>query len=264
MSAVLLEASVGGVVSTSFVYFRYFFSFLQKPPFQSQVQATLVVLASRGRSRSSISPQRKEARSDVICCCVFGSTGRIPNMHFESFSGCGPQSDGPYSGHSSSNTLSSTASSGGHSDSDKWYEMGVGGGSSGDQAETEPNGLGGGGYLQGASADSGIDGSSFGAPHHSHSHSHHGSTTSLLAPSGSREGRERSVSPWHSPTEGSRRMLERSPAAAESSGPPGERSLDGTGRIPPTHLLIRDSSTYSLSDAGSHSRLFFLSLLGCF
>ncbi|XP_030260582.1 signal-induced proliferation-associated 1-like protein 1 isoform X2 [Sparus aurata] len=110
----------------------------------------------------------------------------------------GSQSDGPYSGHSSSNTLSSTASSGGHSDSDKC-------------------------------------------------------TTSLLAPSGGRESRERSVSPWHSPTEGGRRMLERSPAAAESPGPPGERSMDGTGRTPPTHLLVRDSSTYSLSEAGSHS-----------
>lgn len=167
----------------------------------------------------------------------------------------GLQSDGHYSGHSGSNTLSSTTSSGGHSDTDKWYEMGVGGGPIGDQAESEPNGLGGGGYLQGASADSGIDTSSFGAPHHSHSHSHHGSATSLLAPSGGREGRERSVSPWHSPTEGGRRMLERSPAAAESSVPPGERSLDGTGRTPPTHLLIRDSSTYSLSDTGSHPRL---------
>lgn len=162
------------------------------------------------------------------------------------------QSDGPYSGHSSSNTLSSTASSGGHSDSDKWYEMGAGGGSSGDQGETEPNGLGGGGYLQGASADSGIDTSSYGASHHSHPHSHHGSATSLLAPSGGRESRERS--PWHSPTEGGRRMLERSPAAAESPGPPGERSHEGTGRSPPTHLLVRDSSTYSLSEAGSHSR----------
>lgn len=240
------------------------FIFLQKPLFQNQVQATLVVLASRGRSRSSTSPQRKEARSDVTSVIVYLNLQLEFRIYsFSLFFVClfgGLQSDGPYSGHSSSNTLSSTASSGGHSDSDKWYEMGVGGGSSGDQAETEPNGLGGGGYLQGASADSGIDTSSFGAPHHSHSHSHHGSTTSLLAPSGSREGRERSVSPWHSPTEGSRRMLERSPAAAESSGPPGERSLDGTGRIPPTHLLIRDSSTYSLSDAGSHPRFFFVLL----
>uniref|UniRef100_A0A8C7XIU2 Signal-induced proliferation-associated 1 like 1 n=1 Tax=Oryzias sinensis TaxID=183150 RepID=A0A8C7XIU2_9TELE len=166
----------------------------------------------------------------------------------------GSQSDGPYSGHSSSNTLSSTASSGGHSDSDKWYDMGTGGGSSGDQGEPEPNGLGGGGYLQGASADSGIDTGSYGASHHSHPHSHHGSTTSLLAPGTSRESRERSASPWHSPTEGSRRMLERSPAAAESPGPPAERSMEGAGRTPPTHLLVRDSSTYSLSDTGSHSR----------
>lgn len=55
-------------------------------------------------------------------------------------------------------------------------------------------------------------------------------------------------------------MLERSPAAAESPGPPGERSLDGTGRTPPTHLLVRDSSTYSLSDAGSHPRSVCLSV----
>lgn len=167
----------------------------------------------------------------------------------------GSQSDSPYSGHSSSNTLSSTASSGGHSDSDKWYELGAGGGSSGDQGDPEPNGLGGGGYLQGSSADSGIDTSSYGpttsAPtHHAHPHSHHGSTTSLLAPGGGREGRERSTSPWHSPTEGSRRMLERSPAAAESAGPPSDRI---EGRTPPTHLLVRDASTYSLSDMGSHS-----------
>ncbi|KAM9356130.1 signal-induced proliferation-associated 1-like protein 1 [Pholidichthys leucotaenia] len=165
----------------------------------------------------------------------------------------GSQSDGPYSGHSSSNTLSSTTSSGGHSDSDKWYDLGAGGGSSGDQGEPEPNGLGGGGYLQGTSADSGIDTSSYGAPHHGHPHSHHGSTTSLLAPGGGRDSRERSASPWHSPTEGARRMLERSPAAAESAGPPAERSHDATGRTPPTHLLVRDSSTYSLSDTGAHS-----------
>uniref|UniRef100_A0A7N6B1N7 Signal-induced proliferation-associated 1 like 1 n=1 Tax=Anabas testudineus TaxID=64144 RepID=A0A7N6B1N7_ANATE len=178
-----------------------------------------------------------------------GSTGKCVTVELTQYIvvGCFPQytiiywSDSPYSGHSSSNTLSSTASSGGHSDSDKWYEMGAGGGSSG-------------GYLQGASADSGIDTSSYGASHHAHPHSHHGSTTSLLAPSGGRESRERSASPWHSPTEGGRRMLERSPAAAESPGPPGERSLEGTGRSPPTHLLVRDSSTYSLSDAGSHSR----------
>ncbi|XP_062324545.1 signal-induced proliferation-associated 1-like protein 1 isoform X2 [Osmerus eperlanus] len=155
----------------------------------------------------------------------------------------GSQSDGPYSGHSSSNTLSSTASSGGHSDSDKWYDLGAGG--PGDQPDTEPNGLGG-GYLQGASADSGIDTSSYGASHS------HGSSSSLLPPGG-REARERTPSPWHSPTEGGRRVLERSAATAESPGPPGERGGEGKARSPPTHLLVRDSSTYSLSEASSHS-----------
>lgn len=151
----------------------------------------------------------------------------------------GSQSEGPYS-HSSSNTLSSTTSSGGHSD-DKWYDLGSGG--MGDQPESEPNGLGGGGYLQGASADSGIDTTSYGP-------TTHGSSSSLLAV-GSAGARERAPSPWHSPTDGGRRVLERSPPAAESpvspaDGPP-------TTRSPPTHLLVRDGSTYSLSDMASYS-----------
>uniref|UniRef100_A0A8D3CI88 Signal-induced proliferation-associated 1 like 1 n=1 Tax=Scophthalmus maximus TaxID=52904 RepID=A0A8D3CI88_SCOMX len=209
-------------------------------------------------------PKRMSPGSESYSLVSSMALGRSPhNRSSPSNLSCssdasGSSSDGPYSGHSNSNTLSSTASSGAHSDSDKWYELGAGGASSGDQGEPEPNGLGGGGYLQGASADSGIDTSSYGAPHHAHPHSHHGSTTSLLAPSGSRESRERSASPWHSPTEGGRRMLERSPAAAESPGPPGERSMDGTGRSPPTHLLVRDSSTFSLSDTGSHSRSVFV------
>uniref|UniRef100_A0AAY4BWX5 Signal-induced proliferation-associated 1-like protein 1 n=1 Tax=Denticeps clupeoides TaxID=299321 RepID=A0AAY4BWX5_9TELE len=147
-----------------------------------------------------------------------------------------PQSEGPYSGHSSSNTLSSNASSGGHSD-DKWYDLGGGGPS--EQPDTEPNGLGGGSYLQGASADSGIDTTSYGASH--------GSSSSLLAV-GVPGPRERVPSPWHSPTDGGRRMLERSPPAAESPVPP-----EGQTRSPPTHLLVRDNSSYSLSDMASHS-----------
>ncbi|XP_016085501.1 signal-induced proliferation-associated 1-like protein 1 isoform X1 [Sinocyclocheilus grahami] len=150
----------------------------------------------------------------------------------------GSQSEGPYS-HSSSNTLSSTTSSGGHSD-DKWYDLGSGG--IADQPDLEPNGLGGGGYLQGASADSGIDATSYGPTH--------GSSSSLLAV-GAAGARERAPSPWHSPTEGGRRVLERSPPAAESpvspaDGPP-------TTRSPPTHLLVRDGSSYSLSDMASYS-----------
>lgn len=148
------------------------------------------------------------------------------------------QSEGPYS-HSSSNTLSSTASSGAHSD-DKWYDLGAGG--PGDVGESEPNGLGGGGYLQGSSADSGIDATSY-APHH-------GSAGSLLTV-GTSAPRERVASPWHGPSEGGRRVLERSPPAAESPVAPAEAP---TTRSPPTHLLMRDSSSYSLSDMASHSR----------
>ncbi|XP_053469686.1 signal-induced proliferation-associated 1-like protein 1 isoform X1 [Ictalurus furcatus] len=147
------------------------------------------------------------------------------------------QSEGPYS-HSSSNTLSSTASSGAHSD-DKWYDLGAGG--PGDVGESEPNGLGGGGYLQGSSADSGIDATSY-APHH-------GSAGSLLTV-GTSAPRERVASPWHGPSEGGRRVLERSPPAAESPVAPAEAP---TTRSPPTHLLMRDSSSYSLSDMASHS-----------
>uniref|UniRef100_A0A8B9HA62 Signal induced proliferation associated 1 like 1 n=1 Tax=Astyanax mexicanus TaxID=7994 RepID=A0A8B9HA62_ASTMX len=147
-----------------------------------------------------------------------------------------PQSEGPCS-HSSSNTLSSTASSGGHSD-EKWYDLG--GGGPGDGGDSEPNGLGGGGYLQGASADSGIDATSY-APH--------GSSSSLLAV-GAPAPRERSASPWHGPPEGGRRVLERSPPAAESPVSPAEVP---TTRSPPTHLLVRDGSSYSLSEMASHS-----------
>lgn len=150
----------------------------------------------------------------------------------------GSQSEGPYS-HSSSNTLSSTTSSGGHSD-DKWYDLGSGG--MGEQPESEPNGLGGGGYLQGASADSGIDATSYGPTH--------GSSSSLLAV-GAAGARERAPSPWHSPTEGARRVLERSPPVAESPVSPADPPP--TTRSPPTHLLVRDGSSYSLSDMGSHS-----------
>jgi len=149
------------------------------------------------------------------------------------------QPEGPYS-HSSSNTLSSTTSSGGHSD-DKWYDLGSGG--VGEQPDSEPNGLGGGGYLQGASADSGIDATSYGAAH--------GSSSSLLAV-GTAGARERAPSPWHSPTEGGRRVLERSPPVAESPVSPAEPPP--TTRSPPTHLLVRDGSSYSLSDMASHSK----------
>uniref|UniRef100_A0A4W5RB02 Signal-induced proliferation-associated 1-like protein C-terminal domain-containing protein n=1 Tax=Hucho hucho TaxID=62062 RepID=A0A4W5RB02_9TELE len=203
---------------------------------------------------------------NILCVCVFldtpvpksgpGYSGapriqRQEQVIHHSPKKCS-QPEGPYS---SSNTLSSTASSGGHSDTDKWFDLG-GPGGPGEAPDSEPNGLGG-GYLQGASADSGIDTSSYGGGGGGHSHPHHESSSSLLAP-GVREGRDRAPSPWHSPTEGCRRVLERSSPAAESLQPPGERGErgergEGTARTPPTRLLVRDGSSYSLSDAGSHS-----------
>ncbi|XP_066550989.1 signal-induced proliferation-associated 1-like protein 1 isoform X4 [Amia ocellicauda] len=146
------------------------------------------------------------------------------------------QAEAPYSSHSSSNTLSSNASSA-HSD-DKWYEIGGGGG---ERPDSELNGFG--GYLQGASADSGIDTTSYGASH--------GSSASLLA-AGAPGAKEKTPSPWQSPVEGGRRILERSPPVTESPVPPGTAG-EGTAKSPTTYPLVRDSSTYSLSDVASHS-----------
>ncbi|KAL4656447.1 signal-induced proliferation-associated 1-like protein 1 isoform X2 [Arapaima gigas] len=144
------------------------------------------------------------------------------------------QTEPPYSSHSSSNTLSSNASSGAHSD-EKWYEIG---GSVGERPDSEVNGFGG-GYLQGASADSGIDAASYGLTH---------SSSGSLLTSGARE---KASSPWQSPTEGSRRALECSPLAAESAVP--LTSAEGSSKSPCTYPLVRDSSSFNLSDITSHS-----------
>ncbi|KAG9336502.1 hypothetical protein JZ751_002849 [Albula glossodonta] len=147
------------------------------------------------------------------------------------------QTEAPYSSHSSSNTLSSNGSSSAHSD-EKWYEIG---GGTGERPNLEINGFGG-GYLQGASADSGIDATSYGATH--------GSSGSLLA-AGSSGSREKAASPWHSPAEGAHGGPERSPTAADSPVPLG--STDGPAKSPSVYPLVRDNSSYSLSDVASHS-----------
>ncbi|KAK2104417.1 Signal-induced proliferation-associated 1-like protein 1 [Saguinus oedipus] len=92
-------------------------------------------------------------------------------------------SDSHYSSHSSSNTLSSNASSA-HSD-EKWYD--------GDRTESELNSYN---YLQGTSADSGIDTTSYGPSH--------GSTASLGAATSSPRsgpGKEKVPPLWHSSSE---------------------------------------------------------------
>uniref|UniRef100_A0A8C9RZD2 Signal induced proliferation associated 1 like 1 n=1 Tax=Scleropages formosus TaxID=113540 RepID=A0A8C9RZD2_SCLFO len=168
-----------------------------------------------------------------------GSTGKsTPSwQRMEEVGGAAGGTEPPYSSHSSSNTLSSNASSGAHSD-EKWYEIG---GGVGERPDSEVNGFGG-GYLQGTSADSGIDAASYGLTH---------SSSSSLLVSNASGCREKAVSPWHSPTEGGCQALVRSPPTTESPVPPA--SAEGSAKSLCTYPLVRDSSSYNLSDVASHS-----------
>ncbi|KAM9713745.1 signal-induced proliferation-associated 1-like protein 1 isoform 3-T15 [Dama dama] len=147
-------------------------------------------------------------------------------------------SDSHYSSHSSSNTLSSNASSA-HSD-EKWYD--------GDRAEAELSSYS---YLQGTSADSGIDTTSYGPSH--------GSTASLgAATSSPRSGpaKEKVAPLWHSSSEVismADRTLE-----AESHGmdrkAESSLSLDIHTKSPAgSSPLTRENPTFSISDAASHT-----------
>ncbi|KAM9202381.1 signal-induced proliferation-associated 1-like protein 1 isoform 3-T3 [Dugong dugon] len=147
-------------------------------------------------------------------------------------------SDSHYSSHSSSNTLSSNASSA-HSD-EKWYD--------GDRTESELSSYN---YLQGTSADSGIDTTSYGPGH--------GSTASLgAATSSPRSGpvKEKVAPLWHSSSEVislADRTLEAESHGmdrkAESSLSLDIHSKSQVGSGP----LTRENSTFSISDAASHT-----------
>ncbi|CAB1330864.1 unnamed protein product [Coregonus sp. 'balchen'] len=117
------------------------------------------------------------------------------------------------SSQSGSNTLSSNASSSTHSD-EKWYE--IGSSRTGVRPDSELNS-----YLQGASTDSGIDATSYGA-----------------SGSGGSRAKER-------------RAPETSPSAPDSPGPPG--SSEDPAQSPPVFPPAPDSGSYTLSDAASHS-----------
>ncbi|XP_036592844.1 signal-induced proliferation-associated 1-like protein 1 isoform X2 [Trichosurus vulpecula] len=147
-------------------------------------------------------------------------------------------SDSHYSSHSSSNTLSSNASSA-HSD-EKWYE--------GDRTETELNSYN---YLQGTSADSGIDTTSYGPSH--------GSTASLGAATSSPRsgpGKEKVAPLWHSSSE----VVSLADRTLEKEGHGVDRktesslSLDIHSKSQPTsNPLTRENSTFSINDAASHT-----------
>ncbi|XP_042705310.2 signal-induced proliferation-associated 1-like protein 1 isoform X2 [Chrysemys picta bellii] len=148
-------------------------------------------------------------------------------------------SDSHYSSHSSSNTLSSNASSA-HSD-EKWYD-------SGDRTESELNSYN---YLQGTSADSGIDTTSYGPSH--------GSTASLgTSATSPRSGltKEKVTPLWHSSSEVvsiADRTLEKESHVVDRKTE-SSLSLDiHTKSQPASNPLTRENSAYSLSDAVSHT-----------
>ncbi|NP_001394343.1 signal-induced proliferation-associated 1-like protein 1 isoform 8 [Mus musculus] len=147
-------------------------------------------------------------------------------------------SDSHYSSHSSSNTLSSNASSA-HSD-EKWYD--------GDRTESDLNSYN---YLQGTSADSGIDTASYGPSH--------GSTASLGASTSSPRsgpGKEKVAPLWHSSSE----VLSLADRTLETEGHGMDRKAESSlsldihsksqgGSSP----LSRENSTFSINDAASHT-----------
>ncbi|XP_059547802.1 signal-induced proliferation-associated 1-like protein 1 isoform X13 [Myotis daubentonii] len=146
--------------------------------------------------------------------------------------------DSHYSSHSSSNTLSSNASSA-HSD-EKWYD--------GDRTESELNSYN---YLQGTSADSGIDTTSYGP-----SHSSSASLGAATASPRSGPSKEKVAPLWHSSSEVIS-MVDRTLEAeshgldrkAESSLSLDIHSKSQAGSSP----LTRESSTFSINDAASHT-----------
>uniref|UniRef100_A0A1A8KTU2 Signal-induced proliferation-associated 1 like 1 n=1 Tax=Nothobranchius kuhntae TaxID=321403 RepID=A0A1A8KTU2_NOTKU len=161
--------------------------------------------------------------SDVIVSKVV-----VPRLHPSEQSHLSPSKntkvDGPYSsGQSSSNTLSSNASSSTHSD-EKWYEVGS---RSGARNDLELNG-----YLQGASTDSGIDATSFTA-----------TQSSTASSTGAFRSKEKI--PWQEDPAGSQR--------ATNSSPPTSDSLVAAGG---GEITTKRPSTFASapeSDAASHS-----------
>lgn len=144
------------------------------------------------------------------------------------------QVDAPYSSsQSSSNTLSSNASSSTHSD-DKWYEAGSRSAVRGDLEL--------GAYLQGTSTDSGIDATSFTATQSSTA----SSTAAFRAVDGV---------PWTAvdETDGQRggdSLLPAPDSLVIPAGRDGENPLKSPSGFP-------DDASYPLSDSASHSRCVF-------
>ncbi|KAG8560879.1 hypothetical protein GDO81_015172 [Engystomops pustulosus] len=150
------------------------------------------------------------------------------------------QTDSHYSSNSSTNTLSSNASSA-HSE-EKWYD-------SGERLESELSSYT---YIQGTSADSGIDTSSYGT-------NHVGSAIPGASATSPRSGppKEKVAPLWHSVSDVG--LITDRTCDRESHALDGKRespvTMENHTKVPiGAKPLTRENSAYSLSDAASHTR----------
>ncbi|KAG8560876.1 hypothetical protein GDO81_015172 [Engystomops pustulosus] len=149
------------------------------------------------------------------------------------------QTDSHYSSNSSTNTLSSNASSA-HSE-EKWYD-------SGERLESELSSYT---YIQGTSADSGIDTSSYGT-------NHVGSAIPGASATSPRSGppKEKVAPLWHSVSDVG--LITDRTCDRESHALDGKRespvTMENHTKVPiGAKPLTRENSAYSLSDAASHT-----------
>lgn len=149
------------------------------------------------------------------------------------------QTDSHYSSHSSTNTLSSNASSA-HSE-EKWYD-------SGERLESELNSYS---YIQGTSADSGIDTTSYGTNHVNSAIPGASATSPRSGPP-----KEKVAPLWHSVSDVG--LISERTCDRDSHTLDGNRespvSLENHNKVPiGAKPLTRENSAYSLSDAASHT-----------
>ncbi|XP_018417138.1 PREDICTED: signal-induced proliferation-associated 1-like protein 1 isoform X2 [Nanorana parkeri] len=147
------------------------------------------------------------------------------------------QTDSHYSSHSSTNTLSSNASSA-HSE-EKWYD-------SGERLDSDSYG-----YIQGTSADSGIDTTSY-------SNNHVNSNLPGASATSPRSGhpKEKVAPLWHSVSDVG--LISDRTCDKDSQAVDGIRespvTMENHTKVPiGTKPLTRENSAYSLSDAASHT-----------
>uniref|UniRef100_A0A8C8JMG4 Signal-induced proliferation-associated 1-like protein 1 n=1 Tax=Oncorhynchus tshawytscha TaxID=74940 RepID=A0A8C8JMG4_ONCTS len=197
---------------------------LIKAPASEYQEPTGVIPRSVSSDGRPLNPKRYSPGNDnyaLACSIVMGRsphTRKAPtSLSYIDTGSAGSlslQVEASYSSsQSGSNTLSSNASSSAHSD-EKWYE--IGSSRTGVRPDSELNG-----YLQGASTDSGIDATSYGA-----------------TGSGGSRAKDRLAQ-------------ETSPSAPDSPSPPGSSAYPAQSPLvfPPAP----DSGSYTLSDVASHS-----------